>query len=134
MERRSISKGFTLIELLVVLAIIGLLFTLIMGGAGGGFSISDGDRVGIITKFSQNKGVAFKTCEGQMILGGQGTVTSNVWEFSIAKENIEIIKKIQEALDTQKLVKLSYHQYLFTRPWLGSTTYFIQRVETVDKK
>lgn len=121
--------GFTLIELLIVIAIIGILAFMLVGG-GGGFSIGDGDRVGIVTKLS-HKGIYWKTWEGQMIIGGQGTVTTNVWSFSVP--DVNILPEVREALEFQKEVRLSYHQKLFPAPWKGSTTYYITGVTPVKK-
>lgn len=126
-------KGFTLIELLIVVAIVGILAAVVLGGGrsgGGGISMGDGDRVGIVTKLS-HRGIVWTTWEGQMILGGQGTVTTNVWEFSIDDPNV--LKEVQAAVDSQKTVKLTYHQNLLIRPWIGGTTYFVKTVSPIQK-
>lgn len=124
------SGGFTLIELIAVIIIIGILGIAVVGGGGGSIGTSDGDRVGIITKLS-NSGLRFKTWEGEMILGGQGTVNAAAWKFSVADP--EILKKVKSAVDSQKKVRLTYHKELFWKPWDGATTYFINGVTPVDE-
>jgi hypothetical protein len=99
-------------------------------GGTGGLATGDGNCVGIVTKFS-HKGILWKTWEGKLILGGQGTVTTNTWDFSVDKDNETLIQDIQNALDTQEKVKLSYHQILIPVLPIGSTTYFIQKVTVV---
>lgn len=125
-------RAFTLIELLIVVAIIGLLTAVVIGGVGG-CSRSDGSRVGIVTKFS-HKGIAWKTWEGEMNLGGirndptgEGTV-ANIWEFSVQDQ--EVVKVIDENLG--KKMRLDYHQNLVVRPWNGSTTYFVWKAQVVE--
>lgn len=132
MQRFLNAKGFTVVEVFVIFALLGILLAALSGT--GGLAIGDGDRVGIVTDFSYT-GIRWKTWEGQLILGGQGTVTTNTWYFSVDKNNETLIQDIQNALETQEKVKLSYHRRnLFPRPWLGSTTYFIQKVEGIKKQ
>ena len=121
-------KGFTLSEFTIVLAVVCIIGVIAVTGTSG-LSTGDGDRVGIITKLSY-RGIHWKTWEGQMILGGQGTVTTNVWEFSVTDP--EVLEKVRAALNTQQKVRLSYHQNLMEWPWLGSTTYFITAVNAVN--
>lgn len=127
MKRTGNKKGFTLIELLIVLAICGMLAATVMGGAGHGCTASDGNRVGVVVQFSYG-GFYLDTWEGQLILGGQGTVTTNTWNFSVLKSDIETIEKIKAAMSSKKQVELTYHKNRLWRPWNGSTTYFVKDV------
>lgn len=115
-------KGFTLVELLIVICIIAIVGAAFLGGDR---TMGDGDRVGAVAKLSR-KGIIFKTWEGQLILGGQGTVTTNTWDFSVT--NDAVLDDLRKAMDSGKNARLSYHQNFFPRPWSGSTTYFIQKV------
>lgn len=134
-------NGFTLIELLVVIAIVSILFVMVAGGIGG-CSVSDGSRVGTITKFS-HKGVIWKTYEGEMNCGGMrsgtngegiSTLATNIWEFSVEKNNKKIIDEIQSAMDENYPVKLTYRQKFLVMPWTADTTYFITEVKTIKKE
>lgn len=122
-------RGFTLIELLVVLVLLGAVATAVIAGLGN-FSISDGKRVGVVTKFS-HKGIFCKTWEGDLLLGGQGTVTSSHWEFSVDDKNVA--EEINGAMDKQELVELLYHQQLFVFPWKGDTKYFVTGVKQIHR-
>lgn len=122
-------KGFTLIELLIVLAIVVISAYVLFGT----FKTSDGSQVGKVVKFSYG-GTVFDTWEGQMILGGQGTVTRDTFNFSVAKNNPVIIQEISAALNSQQTVKLSYHKNRMHKPWAGSTTYFINKVLALEEK
>jgi hypothetical protein len=133
------NKGATLIELLVIIVIVGSILGLIGVGIGG-CSVSDGSRVGTITKFS-HKGVVWKTYEGELNCGGlknslgsdgKSSMVSNLWEFSVAKDNKEIIDKIQSAMDKNIPVKLTYHQYFVVMPWTADTDYLITEVKEVQ--
>ena len=127
-------RGFSLVELIIltmICVVIAITFLVSSAGSRDGLTMGDGDRVGIVTKLS-HRGVFWKTWEGQLILGGQGTVTTNVWEFSIIDPQLR--DEIKKALDTQTKVRLSYHQNLLPRPWNGSTKYFITAVNVIEEK
>lgn len=122
----------------VALAVISLI--------GGGecanrYEYSSGTRTGMINKISK-KGLFWKTFEGQMalegIVSGGGQSGANVWDFSIdgserqGENEYLLAKKAEEALQTGSKVRIKYHQPLWTWPWRGSTSYFIQSIEPMD--
>ncbi len=117
-----------LIELIVVVAIIGILGTMVLGGVAS-FTVSDGKRVGTVTKFS-NKGVAWKTYEGDLLLGGSGAMSPH-WNFSVTDE--QVANELNKALSEQDLVEVQYHQNFAMIPWRGETTYFVTAVKVVHK-
>lgn len=127
------NKGFTLIELLVCLAIISILASMIFLGTGG-CSVSDGFRVGTISKFT-NKGIFNKSWEGELVMGGVVNkgglgMVANLWRFSTL--NKEMADKINQAASSGKRVKIIYKQTFFRNPFVRDTTYLVQSVEILD--
>jgi hypothetical protein len=104
---------------------------------------SSGYRVGRVIKMTK-RGVVFKTFEGQLHTGGisadvHGDATS-MWDFSVRKDNKEILEQIEDAVDSGNRVKLYYDEKFYQWPFFGDTKYFITRVEklkadsSVDEK
>lgn len=100
----------------------------------GCWELSTGERYGEIVKLS-NKGVFFKTWEGEMILGGGSTnAADQTFCFSIdmsrkRNENINIIvAEILKAQKSGKRAKISYVQELMVMPWRAETGYMVQSV------
>lgn len=92
---------------------------------------SVGSRAGELIKISE-KGVVFKTYEGQVSLGGltmtgNGTDTNigNVWEFSVTD------KAVFERMDQLrgKKVILTYKEKYRALPWRGDTKYLVTDVQ-----
>lgn len=84
---------------------------------------SEGVRAGKLVKFS-NKGVLFKTWEGEI---SQGVSDAQTFVFSVQddeKQTIEDLNRLQG-----KFVKLYYFERYKTLFWLGDTKYFITKVE-----
>jgi prepilin-type N-terminal cleavage/methylation domain-containing protein len=133
--KRKGALGFTMIELLVCVAVL-VLIILGIGGCVSSCVRSEGDLKGSLAKFS-NKGLMFKTWEGEIVKGGlkqtmSGGMQANTWEFSIRKDNPnrdEIIKQLQEAFDSDAIVHLKYKQRLWTWDWQGDTDYDIVYVK-----
>ena len=73
-----------------------------------GSQFSDGDRVGLVSKLS-NKGLVFKSWEGEMILGGTSDGVANVWRFHVNDTNV--VRQIQESMGSGSRVKLHYNQW-----------------------
>ncbi|MBI1305932.1 MAG: hypothetical protein GC181_04875 [Bacteroidetes bacterium] len=98
---------------------------------------STGVRSGTLMKISE-KGVLFKTWEGQLNTGGftedNGDITSSIWHFSIRKSQPEILKEIEKAIDDGHRVKLYYHEKYVHLFFLGDTKYFVYKVEKVGAK
>lgn len=92
---------------------------------------SEGYRAGIVIKMS-NKGYIFKTAEGQLDVeglnaSGKGTMSS-VWNFSVDKDNEELIKKLNEVSLSKERVQLKYEEKYAQLFWRGDTKYFITDV------
>jgi hypothetical protein len=123
-RRRGLTLGGFL-KLVVVILVL-----LVIGWTTGGPTVSDGDRVGQVTKFSR-KGLVFKTWEGEMLAGERGAVAKDAWAFSVRKNNPEVMKKVEDALKSGRSVRLSYKEKMFAAFWRGDTKYFITEVNPV---
>lgn len=119
--------GFTLIELLVVIAIIAILAAM-LGSCTMTRTISDGSRVGVVTKFS-HKGTVNKSYEGELMLGSGNS--AQTWSFSVTDS--AVVKQVQDALDTQKTVSLHYSQSPTHNPWSQNTDYTVDKVTVIPK-
>lgn len=97
-------------------------------------NISNGSRAGVIVKISE-RGVIFKTFEGQIDIGSFGAVKdanqlSQTFEFSVEKGDDHIYKAIEEASLTGERVQIKYKEKYGILPWRGETTYFVYEVVT----
>ncbi len=123
---KKIRRFFVVILLLGLVA--GGVFLLVCN-----MTYSNGQRAGTLIKIS-NKGVVWKTYEGQLNLGGvsmdaQEGLSGNIWEFSVQKN--DIYQQLQD-LQGQK-VKLYYRQKYKGMPWQGKTDYYVYRVDLVKQ-
>jgi hypothetical protein len=96
---------------------------------------SDGYRGGSLIKISK-KGVLFKTYEGQINVGtfldnGVNKPMSPIWDFSV-KNDSKLYDALNNAILTNKRVKLHYKE-MFTRlPWRGESLYIVDEVELLN--
>jgi len=97
---------------------------------------SEGERTGQVTKLSE-KGIIFKTHEGELVMSGMKTrtdgegrssVIANVFEYSVTDP--AIVAKINAAARTGDPVTLVYDQYLIPAPVHRKTSYIIRDVLT----
>jgi hypothetical protein len=94
-------------------------------------SFSEGERAGVVSKFSQ-KGFVIKTHEGELNVGAQGDVGNMVitpWPFSVIGNDPEIIQKLSDSMLSGKRVRLHYEQKYFKYFWLGDTEYYVTKVD-----
>lgn len=112
--------------LLFLLVVFGVLYALT------GWSYSDGERAGTISKFSR-RGFLFKTYEGVLNVGGfsgeTGSLTPQYFDFSVKED--AVAKQITEAVRTGQRVTLHYEEKILKLPWNGDTKYYITNVEIV---
>jgi hypothetical protein len=112
--------------LLFLLVLFGVLYALT------GWSYSDGERAGTVSKFSR-RGYLFKTYEGVLNVGGfsgeTGSLTPQYFDFSVKDENVA--KQITDAVKTGQRVTLHYEEKILRFPWNGETKYYITSVEVV---
>lgn len=87
---------------------------------------SEGVRSGELIKFS-NKGVIFKTYEGEL---SQGISGAQIFSFSVLDNQEKVIADLKEM--EGHYVKLTYVERYKTFPWWGDTKYFITVVKKED--
>ena len=126
--KKAVSSFFRkLIWSVVILSVLAGIGYLIIAN----LNFSVGSRAGELIKISE-KGVVFKTYEGQISLGGltmsgdgNDTNIGNVWEFSVTD------KAIFEKMDKLrgKKVILTYKEKYKALPWRGDTKYLVTEVQ-----
>lgn len=99
---------------------------------------SNGERIGLISKFSQ-KGAFWKSWEGDMVLTqtGMNQSANNDFEFSVDNdhEDANVIKMLDSAVNLGWKVKLTYHETI-GKNWFenrGNTSHFITGVQIMDR-
>ncbi len=83
---------------------------------------SEGTRAGELIKFS-NKGVIFKTWEGEI---SQGISGAQIFTFSVLDQEAAVIEKLKEYQG--KYVNVTYEERFDTFLFWGDTKYFIEDV------
>jgi hypothetical protein len=91
------------------------------------WSYSDGDRAGVLQKFSK-RGWICKTWEGEIAMYVVGGVAPQIWEFSVRDD--AVAAQLQAAVGQQVRLHYSEHRGLPTNCF-GETDYFVNRVEVV---
>ncbi|HOD11404.1 MAG TPA: 6-phosphogluconate dehydrogenase [Flavobacterium sp.] len=86
-------------------------------------SYSEGLRSGELIKFS-NKGVVFKTWEGEL---SQGLSGNKIFAFSVLDNDTQVIEDLKNLQG--QYVKATYVERYRTFPWWGETRYFVTKVE-----
>ncbi|QZK90949.1 hypothetical protein IQ05_00005 [Flavobacterium tiangeerense] len=105
---------------MIILFIVGY-FTFLYNA-----TYSEGVRSGELIKVS-NKGVAFKTWEGEI---SQGISGAQIFTFSVLDSEEKVISDLQ-SLEGQ-YVQVNYVERYRTFPWWGDTRYFITDVKKVN--
>lgn len=119
---RKTKKLFQWIAILVILFLATFVYFKYF------FTYSEGMRAGLLQKFS-NKGVVFKTYEGELILSSVSS-TSNValasekFQFSVTNKNLVI------QFDTLqgRNVIVHYIEKKGTLPWRGDSRYLVDSI------
>ena len=97
---------------------------------------SRGDRVGKVIKISE-KGLLFKTYEGQINMEGFGAVRSTnifsqTFEFSVEKSRADVIENLKQAMNEGKRVNIHYIERYWLISWRGESKYFVRDVKILD--
>jgi hypothetical protein len=109
-----------------VLVILFVLFSLYLGLAFA-WSYSDGQRAGILQKFSR-KGWICKTYEGELAMSIVPGVTPTIWEFSV--RDAAVVARLKSAIGTRVALHYSEHRGIPTTCF-GQTNYFVDSVTVV---
>ncbi len=97
---------------------------------------SNGERVGMITKFSQ-KGLIWNSWEGSLNTTQTGMNSAAPFEFSVDNDvnDQDVISTLDSAATEGWKVKIKYHE-TFGKNWFsnrGETNYFVKEVEVLDR-
>ena len=118
--RRRFRLWLLLLALLVVPA---LLFTLYIGAIFA-FSYSEGERAGILQKFSR-KGWVCKTYEGELAMSIVPGVTPTIWEFSVRDD--QVVPRLNAAIGRRVVLHYKEHKGVPTSCF-GHTPCFVDSV------
>jgi hypothetical protein len=104
---------------------------------------SEGDRTGVVNKFSFKGLDNCKRWEGELVMGGLrtnsqttsdgdtiDTLAANIWVFTVPKDRKDLISTIKEANADGLRVTISYDQVQSPDPCESSSGYFVTAVKT----
>ncbi|MEP6688224.1 MAG: hypothetical protein ABJC36_07730 [Gemmatimonadales bacterium] len=112
--------------LLGLLIIPLVLFTLYVGLAFS-WSYSEGERAGILQKFSR-RGWICKTYEGELAMSIVPGVTPTIWEFTVRNE--AVVPHLSAALGKRVVLHYTEHPGIPTTCF-GHTGYFVDSVSVI---
>lgn len=97
---------------------------------------SNGERIGMITKFSQ-KGLVYDSWEGSLNTTQTGMNSATPFEFSVDNDvnDPKVISTLDSAATEGWKVKIKYHE-TFGKNWFsnrGETNYFVKEVQVLDR-
>ena len=92
------------------------------------WSYSEGERAGVLQKFSR-RGWVCKTNEGELALYVVGGVAPQIWYFSV--RDAEVAKELRTAVGRQVRLHYTEHPGLPTTCF-AETRYFVDQLEIVD--
>lgn len=113
---------------IILIAILGLLVLSFFYFG----TYAQGNRVGKVMKISE-KGVVFKTYEGQINMEGFGAVKSDnmfsqTFEFSVEPARDDIIASLKRAMNDGNRVNIRYIERYWKIPWRGDSKHFVRDV------
>lgn len=123
-------KTIKIVKRILVIGIILLigLFSLWQWGV-----YENGVKAGKVLSVSE-KGFIFKTYEGKLNLETFGALKgaspiAEAFDFSVAKNDDEVIKQLQEVALSGERVNLHFIRRYVRFPWRGDTKVFVEKVE-----
>jgi hypothetical protein len=111
--------GTLLVLLLLFTLYVGLMFA---------WSYSDGERAGILQKFSR-RGWFCKTYEGELAMSIVPGVTPTIWDFSVRDESV--VPRLSAALGKRVVLHYTEHRDIPTTCF-GQTNYFVDSVAALQ--
>ena len=112
--------------MLVLVAVPLAIFSLYVGVAFN-WSYSDGERAGILQKFSR-RGWLCKTYEGELAMSIVPGVTPTIWDFSVRDE--QVVPKLKLMLGKRVVLHYTEHRGIPTTCF-GYTGYYVDSVSAV---
>jgi hypothetical protein len=119
LSRIAIVLGILVIPFMLFSLYVGLMLA---------WSYSDGERAGILQKFSR-KGWLCKTFEGELAMSIVPGVSPTIWEFSVRDE--AVIPKLRNAIGRRVVLHYTEHRGIPTSCF-GQTNYFVDSVASVQ--
>ena len=115
--------GLAAVLLLVPAGLLALYLWAVLSWA-----YSDGERAGILQKFSR-KGWVCKTYEGELAISIVPGVAPIIWNFSVRDETL--VSALNEALGKRVVMRYTEHRGIPTTCF-GETPYFVDGVRVVE--
>ena len=121
-------RRFRLWLLLLALVVVPALLVTLYIGSIFAFSYSEGERAGILQKFSR-KGWVCKTYEGELAMSIVPGVTPTIWAFSVRDERV--VPRLNAALGRRVTLHYREHKGVPT-DCFGQTDYFVDSVTVLE--
>ncbi len=118
-RRWPIVLGLLIVPLVLFTLYIGLAFS---------WSYSEGERAGILQKFS-HRGWVCKTYEGELAMSIVPGVTPTIWEFSVRDD--AVVPRLGAALGKRVVLHYTEHRGIPTTCF-GHTGYFVDSVSVMQ--
>lgn len=129
--KRNNKRAWIIISAIFLAIIFGrLILPFVWGPIGVNINYSTGERTAVIIKISE-KGLIWKTWEGEAVLSQRGFAVTYIWPFSIDSEdpNKEVLlQKVMRAFETGETVKIAYEEKAGYVPWRSKTPYLIKEI------
>jgi hypothetical protein len=119
LRKIALVLGLLVIPFVLFSLYVGLMFA---------WSYSEGERAGILQKFSR-RGWLCKTYEGELAMSIVPGVTPTIWEFSVRSE--AVVPKLRSAIGRRVVLHYTEHRGVPTSCF-GQTTYFVDSVAAVQ--
>jgi len=121
-NRKKFIMGGTMLLLIPVVGFVLYTYATIS------MSYSDGDRSGILQKFS-HKGWICKTYEGELAMSYAPGLAPTVWDFSVRDE--AVANKVNETLGKKVVLHYTEHRGVPT-DCFGETQYYVDGVRLIE--